>query len=120
MSDAAYHYRKAQMEIWQQEQVNHIDEELADVIKCAEKTDKNCTRLGDNDTVAPAQLQAEQQQLMIEQNMLMPGATNKQCELGNQLSNEYVANKAQARNSNTLRQVLSQPTGVSDKPVGDF
>lgn len=119
---AAYNYRKAQMATYQQAQVNSIDQGLADIAERADAIDQRRMMLGDNDSVRTAQLQAEQNQLIIEQNMQLIRASNKNFELSNQVPNEYFANKvkAGARNSEAINEAFSQPTVVSDKPLGDF
>ncbi|NWA64062.1 hypothetical protein HX773_24500 [Pantoea sp. B9002] len=119
---AAYNYRKAQMATYQQAQVNSIDEGLADIAERADQIDQRRMMLGDSDAVRTAQLQAEQNQLIIEQNMQIIRASNKNFELSNQVPNEYFANKAkaQSRNSAAINEAFSEPTVVSDKALGDF
>lgn len=119
---AAYNYRKSQMSTYQTAQVNTIDSGIADIAERANEIDRRRQELGDSDTVRTAQLQAEQSQLIIEQNMQLMRATNKNFELSNQVPNEYFANKtkANARNSEAINEAFSQPTVVSSKRLGDF
>lgn len=119
---AAYNYRKSQMATYQAAQVNTIDSGIADIAERANEIDKRRQELGDSDTVKTAQLQAEQSQLIIEQNMQLMRASNKSFELSNQVPNEYFANKtkANARNSEAINEAFSEPTVVSEKRLGDF
>lgn len=119
---ATYNYRKAQMATYQQAQVNSIDEGLADIAERARELDERRSTLGDSDSVKTMQFTAEQQQLIIEQNMQLLRATNKDFELSNQMPNEYFNNKAKASAASQKRitESFNKPTVVSEEKIGDF